>query len=209
MLGSSNKYLIPMAIVIAGLLIGGVLFYLNQGKTESLSPEEAAEKAIAFINQTIEENVTASLVEVVEESSFYKVRLKIEELEYEFYITKDGKFLFPTGFNLEEQAELVEEQPREEIASLDSFTQCLTDKGMKFYGSKYCGWCDKQKELFGDSLQYLNYIECIDPETDQWSKECQEAGIKAVPTWQLPDGEITSDFQSFEQLAEISACPLE
>lgn len=212
MVESLNKYFIPVAIAIAGISIAGVLFYINQEESESLSSQEAAEKAIQFINQTIEENVTASLLDVVEEAGLYKISLQIEETEYESYITKDGKFLFPTGFNLEEQQlekgpeEISEERSEKEIVSLDNFTKCLTNKEMKFYGSKFCGWCQKQKELFGDSLQYLTYIECIDTETEQWSKDCQEAEIKAVPTWQLPDGEKVSGFQSLVKLAELSGC---
>ena len=92
---------------------------------------------------------------------------------------------------------------------MDSFAKCLTEKGMKLYGSKNCGWCEKQKELFGVSFQYVAYIECIDPETEQWSEECGAAGIKSVPTWQMPDGEKISGFKTLEVLAESSGCPLQ
>ena len=203
-----NKNLIPLAIVIAGVIIGGIYFYINQKTTQNLSAQEAANKAIAFINQTIEENVTASLMDVVDEGMVYKIHLKIAETEYNSYITKDGKLLFPNGFNLEGQEQEPVEEESQETASLEDFAQCLTESGMKFYGSKNCGWCQKQRELFGDYLQYVAYIECVDSETEQWSEECKEAGIDAVPTWQLPNGEMSSGFKSFEQLAEISGCAL-
>ena len=67
----------------------------------------------------------------------------------------------------------------------------------------------QQKELFGDSMQYIAYIECIDAETNQWSQECVDAGISAVPMWQLPDGEMDSGFKTLEQLGELAGCPLE
>jgi len=206
---------IVILIVIVGLLAGGIVFYLNQGKGKVLSAQEAGEKAIAFINQTIiEENITASLLEVIEEDMVYRIHLKIDEtgVEYESYITKDGQFLFPSGFDMTAQPVTQETEETEGIvqpSDVDSFAQCLTDSGMKFYGSKYCGWCQKEKELFGDALQYIAYVECIDPDTDQWSQSCQDAGIDAVPTWQLPDGQMNSGYKTFEQLSELSGCPLQ
>jgi len=192
-------------------MIGGAGVYLLQNQNQNsgiLSSQQAAQTAMDFINQTIEEeNVTASLMDVIEESGVYKIHLKIAESEYESYITKDGKILFSFGFDVEEQP-AQEEQKEQEVENLDSFAQCLTDKGLKFYGSKNCGWCEKQKELFGDSLQYVEYIECIDPQTDQWSELCREAGIDAVPTWEIA-GEMSSGFKTLEQLSDLSGCSSE
>lgn len=212
-----NKNLIAVAILAAGVLITGVFVYINQGGGGTLSPQTAAEKAIAFINQSIqEENVTASLIDVVEKSGVYKIHLKIAETEYDSYITKDGKFLFASGFNLtaevpeettEETAEISQEEPQRELASLTNLAQCLTDKGAKFYGAFWCSWCNKEKELFDEAAQYLPYIECSDQETKKMLPICQEAGIISFPTWEF-NGEKSSGFKSLEQLAEISGCPL-
>ena len=107
MLQHLNKNLIPIAIIAVGALVAGAFIYINQEGQGALSSQAAAEKAMAFINQSIqEENVTASLIDVVEESGVYKIHLKIEETEYDSYITKDGKFLFASGFNLENQGQL-------------------------------------------------------------------------------------------------------
>lgn len=201
-----NKNSILIAIIIIGTLVAGALLYIEQGKTEILSSQEAAEKAMDFINQSIEgEGVTASLLDVTEKSNVYKIHLKIEEIEYESYITKDGKLLFPNAFNLEEQLEeeISQEEPEGETSSLDSFAQCLTDKGIKFYGSSGCGYCEKQKEMFGDAAKYLPYIECADEETRYL---CEEAEIGPVPAWDFPDGQRALGLQSLEKLAELSGC---
>ncbi|MBA7612693.1 hypothetical protein ES703_19930 [subsurface metagenome] len=213
-----NKNLIALAIVIAGLIIGGAYFFTNQGTIQGLSAQEAADKAINFINQSIEEDVTASLLDVVDEGVVYRIHLKIAETEYNSYITKDGKLLFPNAFNLEEQAEeqpeeTSQEESQEQPASLEDFAKCLTDEDMKFYGSKNCGWCNKQKELFGDSMKYINYIECLDEESGEVTAECRTEGIfvpggLGVPTWQLSDGEKIPGFKTFEKLAELSGCSL-
>jgi len=94
-----TEFLIPAAIIIAGLLIAQGLYSIDKGKVPgALSPEKAGEKTIDFINQVaLKGQATASLVEVIEESGLYKIRLKIEENEYESYVTKDGKILFPQG----------------------------------------------------------------------------------------------------------------
>lgn len=109
MVENFNKNILPIVILIAGVLTAGTFIYVNKGGS-GLSSQVAAEKAIAFINQTIQEDVTASLVEVTEESGLYKIKLKIEEAEYDSYITKDGKLLFPNAFNLENQEEVINEE---------------------------------------------------------------------------------------------------
>lgn len=219
-----KKNLLPLVIILVGLINAGALIYINYPGKGVLSPEEAGQKAINFINQSIQEDVTASLLKVEEESGVYKISLEIGEQEYQSFITKDGHYLFASGFDLKEiekrsesqpsaeesQPQSEEFQPKEETetpATLDSFVQCLTAKGIKFYGSKFCGWCKKQKELFGDSLQYLTYIECINPQTNQWSERCREEGIRAVPTWEI-GGEKSPGFKTLEKLAELSGCQL-
>ncbi|KKT17685.1 MAG: hypothetical protein UV98_C0003G0006 [Parcubacteria group bacterium GW2011_GWB1_43_6] len=200
---NTNKYLIPAAIVLAGILIAGGYVFINYWPIGTLSSQAAADKAMTFINKNIEQGVTASLVNVSSQGSVYQISLKINEIPYESYITKDGKFLFPTGINLEAAAI---ETPAETSAATASFAQCLTAKSMKFYGSKNCSWCDKEKELFGISFQYINYIECIDSATGGLTKTCQDAKIESFPTWQLPGGKMESGFKTLEQLAETSGC---
>ncbi len=201
-----NKNSIPAAIVIAGILIAGALVFINYWPIGTLSSQQAADKAMTFINQNIEQGAVASLVGVTEAGNVYKISLKIGETQYESYITKDGKFLFPTGIKLEAAAP--EKQTSTETTTASAaFAQCLTQKGMKFYGSKSCSWCAKEKTSFGDSLQYITYVECVGND-GQWTKECQDAKITSVPTWQLPDGTKESGFKTLEQLAEVSGCSL-
>ncbi|MFH1423580.1 MAG: hypothetical protein ABIG29_01300 [Candidatus Nealsonbacteria bacterium] len=210
-----SKNLIPVAIIIAGILIAGAFVYVNFWPKGVLSAQQAAEKAIAFINQNIEQGATASLVQVTEEDNVYKISLKVNEIPYESYITKDGKFLFPSGIDLgvvalQELGTEVTAEPSGEQSSAvasESFAKCLTEKGMKFYGSQDCSWCSKEKTLLGDSMQYVNYVECIDDE-GQFTKACQDANITSFPTWQLPDGRMESGFKTLEQLAEVSGCSL-
>lgn len=103
MIEKLGKNITAVAIIIVGVLIAGAVVFVNQEKAVSpssetgfLSPEQAGEKAINFINENLlPEGTTASLVNITEESGIYKIQLKIEDQEYPSYVTKDGKFLFP------------------------------------------------------------------------------------------------------------------
>jgi len=209
MIEKITKNLIPVSIIVAGLLIAGAFLYLNQGKVkepgeENLSPQQAAEKAINYINQNLlTEGNTASLINVSEERIVYRIHLKIGETEYDSYISKDGKFLFPEGYEIETESSEKEEKSSDD--KLEVLAKCLSEKGAKFYGASWCGWCKKQKELFGEAVQYLPYIECSEGGTQQMTSECQEAGVTSFPTWEFK-GEKESGFKSLEELADLSEC---
>jgi hypothetical protein len=64
-----TKILIPLAIIIAGVLIAGAVVYVKKcpSKESFLTPQVAAQKAIDFINKNLlQQGMTASLVNVVE-----------------------------------------------------------------------------------------------------------------------------------------------
>ncbi|MBI2041952.1 MAG: hypothetical protein HYT20_02960 [Candidatus Nealsonbacteria bacterium] len=109
-----NKKIILALIFAAGLALGAGGFYSFQTQN-SLSPEKAGQAAMDFINKSLEQdNVTASLVSVAEESGIYKLHLTIESNEYDSFVSKDGKYLFSTAFNLKEQDVQKAEQPTTE-----------------------------------------------------------------------------------------------
>lgn len=106
MSGKSGKILLPAAIVIAGVLVAGALLFINKDKVglsfggKSLSAQEAGQKAIDYINNNQLTQSEASLVSAVAEKEIYKIRLKAGTQEYDSYITKDGKYLFPMAYDL-------------------------------------------------------------------------------------------------------------
>jgi len=166
--GNSNKILIPLAIVLAGALIAGNFFYVNKIKTpkESLaSPQEAAQKALNYINENlIQEGTTASLGDVVEENGLYKFRLKIGESEYVSYVTKDGKILFPEeGIDLEKKI-AKEETPTstQEIKKTDRpdielFVMAYCPYGLQMEKA-YLPVYNLLKEKADMGIYFVNYI---------------------------------------------------
>ena len=85
--------------------------------------------------------------------------------------------------------------------SLDTFAQCITDAGVKMYGTPTCSHCLAQKKLFGESFKYINYTDCIVAPT-----MC--ANVASIPTWLFNDGTTLVGEQSLAKLAERSKCVL-
>ncbi len=108
---------------------------------------------------------------------------------------------------LEESGSESEEETPKDEASLEDLAKCLEEKGIKFYGTSWCGWCNRQKQLFGEAARYLPYVECTDKETNQMTEECQKAEISGFPTWDF-FGEKEAGFKSLEELTELSDCSL-
>lgn len=86
--------------------------------------------------------------------------------------------------------------------TLAQFAQCLTSRGMKMYGSPYCGACAQQRNMFGQAFSYITEIDCT-----QQSQLCSQKGITGYPTWEDRGGRLYPGVQSFPSLSQISGCP--
>src|SRR3989338_2497147 len=80
------------------------------------------------------------------------------------------------------------------------FAKCLTDNGVKMYGAYWCQHCANQKQMFENSWQYINYIECSLPNKAGQTQLCNQADIKAYPTWEFQDGKRLERELTFAQL---------
>jgi len=127
-----KKIVFPALIAIVCLFAGWFLFYFYQTSAE-LSPQAAAEKAVNYINANfLSEGNVASLVGVAEEGTVYKITLSIGEQEYTSFTSKDGKFIFPEGYPMDDQEEEVE---LEEITKSDKPTVDLYVMSFCPYGN--------------------------------------------------------------------------
>lgn len=79
----------------------------------------------------------------------------------------------------------------------------LTDIGAVMYGTYSCGYCKRQKRLFGDAFQYVTYVECAYGGENAQPKLCEAKGIRSVPTWEI-NGKLYLGVKSLEKLAELS-----
>lgn len=105
----SLKKTLPISIVIAGLLIAGSLLYINQTKNKNqgtmqvLSANDAANKAIDFVNQSLSAEgatSTATLNSVSEGSGVYTISFTIDDYPYTAYVSEDGRYIFPDSYDM-------------------------------------------------------------------------------------------------------------
>ncbi len=91
----------------------------------------------------------------------------------------------------------------------DTFAQCLTDKGVIFYGAFWCPHCQATKRLFGASQRLLPYVECSTPNGKDQLPVCKDASVQSYPTWVFPDGTRLNGERTLEEIAQASSCTLE
>ncbi len=81
-------------------------------------------------------------------------------------------------------------------------TDHLRRVGALFYGAWWCPACFRQKSLFGQQAgNQLPYVEC--DKTKEGRERCQEADIKAYPTWVLGSKRVEG-VQTIEELKRWS-----
>jgi len=96
-----------LTIALTVFLVGSVVYLIQNTGLKAIRripAQEAANKALVYINENIKERqLTATLIGVSEdkEKGLYKLNLKIGEQELESFISFDGKTLFPNAINLE------------------------------------------------------------------------------------------------------------
>ncbi len=91
---------------------------------------------------------------------------------------------------------------------LDQFAQCLKSKGLVFYGAFWCPHCQNEKALFGNSKQYLPYVECSTPDSSGQLQVCSDQKIEGYPTWHFPDGSKQEGEMTLQELSTKSGCTL-
>ena len=163
MLENLKKNLIPAAIVIAGLLVAGAI-YINQAKDKAgkeipglLTSQQAAEKAINYINENLlASSTTASLLNVSEANGIYKFQLKVADQQYDSYVTKDGKLLFTEqGIDLDKEKNNPEEAVKQKVTTIGNFSVsqdevCKENEKpiVYFFGSNGCPHCLWEHPIF-------------------------------------------------------------
>ena len=92
-----------------------------------------------------------------------------------------------------------------DASEVEKLAKCLAEKNVTMYGAYWCGHCSSQKKMFGDSFQYINYVECADTENGG-AETCIKEGIEGLPTWILGDGTKLVGARRLPELAESAGC---
>ena len=101
----------------------------------------------------------------------------------------------------EKTAQATPQQPGNAAeSSATDLASCLTEKGAVFYGTEWCAYCTRQKEMFGSDFGKISYVDC-----GKSPNLCQLAGITAYPTW-IINGEKHLGAKSMEALGALAGC---
>lgn len=130
-MNARNNLIFTLVIVAVVLvLIGGSVYvvYFKEGSgrawIKNVAAPAAAQKVVDYINTYIlNDNTGSSLKEVSEVSGMYKltINFKQQNQDYDVYVTKDGKYLFPVmqGIPID-----LDENPNATNATNPSATTC-------------------------------------------------------------------------------------
>jgi glutaredoxin len=97
--------------------------------------------------------------------------------------------------------------PSVPASAMDTFAQCLKDKGATFYGASGCPHCQNQKKLLSDSKN-MPYVECATPDGKGQMQICTDNKIEGYPTWVFADSSRQSGELSLEVLSQKTGCTL-
>jgi len=82
----------------------------------------------------------------------------------------------------------------------DAVAKCMTANGVVMYGTGWCTHCQAQKHMFGNSFQYIHFVDC-----DANTQTCKDVGVQGYPTWAI-NGSLYPGEQSMYLLAGTSGC---
>jgi hypothetical protein len=99
--------------------------------------------------------------------------------------------------------------PKEDYNRL---TTCMTENGVKMYGSITCSVCNRVRTYLGHAFENIDEIECNPRTPGNQAELCLEKKIEKTPTWIIEkngeDIKREEGFMTAEQLAEFSGCSL-
>ena len=85
----------------------------------------------------------------------------------------------------------------------DEFAKCVANTQLTMYGAYWCPHCKAEKARFGDSFQFIPYVECTEE-----VEMCEAKGVRGYPTWIATSGVKYEGELGLERISEITSCPL-
>jgi hypothetical protein len=99
-------------------------------------------------------------------------------------------------------------QQNQQPGKLDAFAKCIASSGTTFYGAFWCPHCQNEKSFFGNSAQYLPYVECSTPDSNGELQVCINQKVTGYPTWKFKDGTTQEGEMTLQELATKTGCVL-
>ena len=92
-----------MVFLLAVMIVGIGQGASSIGITGMMTADDASNKALTLIKENlVQPGTDVSIINIEEESGIYKLTLMIDGKEFDSYMSKDGKYFFPQGMDINE-----------------------------------------------------------------------------------------------------------
>lgn len=167
--------------MISSILLGlGLLVVLFSGFSMTgmavLSPEQAKNKAIDYINNNLVQSGTVTAISVEDIGSVYKILTSYQGQQISVYVAKDGSYLFLQGFDMSKSIERKQEQQEFDAPDAEK-------PNVKFFVMSFCPYGNQAESglepvfrLLGDKVEwephYVIYSDYASRFGADWSNYC-------------------------------------
>ncbi|MBU0981035.1 MAG: DsbA family protein [Nanoarchaeota archaeon] len=155
-----GNYWKPLSIVLGVILIFSLYFNISSDDAGEISLDEASESAMDYINAyLLQPGTTASVTGLNEEHDLYNIKLNIGGQEFDSYVTKDGKLLFPSVVLLDEAPDRAGAEDNDggdvEIELDGRPVKGSEDAKITIveYASFSCSWCNRVRTTLDQVLE--------------------------------------------------------
>ncbi len=172
---SKNVSFLVMAVEALAIIVLGA-FLIQSGIGGGMSPTEAGELAVNYVNENYGGDGTstvASLVKAETESGVYKLTIKFSGNDYTSYVTKNGAIFFTEGISIKPAK--AKEFTKTDKPELDLFVMAFCPYGNQAE-TTIAPVIDLLKDKISANLHYIFYSNYGDP--DQASKYCYDTERK-------------------------------
>ena len=84
--------------------------------------------------------------------------------------------------------------------------QCLNESSVKMFTAKWCGYCTRQLDKFGDAKDSVPVVSCDIADGVGFNDKCIRMGVNMIPSWMHTDGSIRRGTMSLDEIAAFAGC---
>jgi len=105
----------------------------------------------------------------------------------------------------QKDVQISETQQTSQDQDVSDISECLQATDAKLYGAYWKKEVKDQKDLLGDNINLITYVECDANQPNGQPEKCQKEGIVNYPTW-IIDGKKYEGKKTLEELKELALC---